>query len=209
MQCSSCGTQIPIEVEFSREVSYCPDCGRMVSSGAYGSAVSPDGLTARSSSEVPGQSFPSTSYGSSSYELMERNPYGYNPYGEQSVYRGVDTPQQVLFPSESALPQRGGSQFIRSHYLKLLILISVLLLWVSFVELATKPADIPNRPIDNFCVLLLLISWPTSLIIALYQTGRLKRWGWFVCILLFSPLLSVGSFVYVPIGPTRVRYTVK
>ena len=202
MQCNSCGNQLPREAEFSTEVFYCPNCGRIVSSTASGSAISPDELTTRSFSGAPRQSFPSTNYGSSSYETTQRNPYSYNPY-QQSAYR-VTTPPQSLLPSQSALPQRGIGQFIKTHYLKLLILISILLFWVSLLDLAMKPSDTPNRPIDNFCVLLLLIFWPTNSIIALYQTARIKRWGWFVSILILSPIISVGSFIYVLIGPTTL-----
>src|SRR5207302_7443617 len=116
------------------------------------------------------------------------------------AYR-ADIPPQALLPPRPVLPQRGGRQFIK---MKLLILISVLLFWISLLELAMKPADIPNRPIDNLCVLIFLIFWPTNAILALYQTARIKRWGWFVSILLLSPLINVGSFIYVLVGPTTL-----
>lgn len=160
MQCNSCGTQFPREAEFSTEVFYCPNCGRMVSSRASGSATSPDELTTRSYSEVQREAFLSTNEESSSYELTQNNPYSHNPY-QQLAYR-ADIPPQTLLPPQPALPQRGISQFIKTHYMKLLILISLLLFWASLLELAMKPADIPNRPIDNLCVLILLISWPTK-----------------------------------------------
>lgn len=200
MQCHWCGTQLPAGAEFSREVFHCPGCGRMVSSQIPGSAISPDERTVRSFSGTPMQPLPPTGYGSSSNE--ERNPYTYNPY-EQAAY-GVDVPPQSPPPYQNALPERGFSQFIKTH-MKLIILISVLLFWISLPDLATKSGDTPNSFIDNLCVILLLIFWPTSLALGLYQTARLKRWGWFVCILLLSPIISVGSFIYVLVGPTTFR----
>lgn len=200
MQCHWCGTQLPTGAEFSREVFHCPGCGRIVPSQNSGYAISPDEGTVRSFSNAPMQPSPPTNYGPSSYE--ERNPYTYNPY-EQSAY-GTDIPPQSPLPYQNALPERGFSQFIKTH-MKLVILTAVLLFWISLPVLATKPSDTPNSLIDNLCVLLLLIFWPTSLVLALYQTARLKRWGWFVCILLLSPIISVGSFIYVLIGPTTFR----
>ena len=200
MQCNSCGAQLPREAEFSTEVFYCPNCGRMVSSRSSGSAISPDELTTRSYSEVPRQPFPSTNQGSSSYEQTQNNPYSHNPY-QQLAYR-ADIPPQTILPPQPALPQRGGRKFTKNHYMKLLILISLLLFWASLLELVMKPAEIPNRPIDNLCVFILLISWPTNSILALYQTARIKRWGWFVLLFLLAPIISIGSFLYILVGPT-------
>jgi hypothetical protein len=134
--------------------------------------------------------------------MTQNNPYSHNPY-QQLAYR-ADIPPQTILPPQPALPQRGGGQFTKNHYMKLLILISLLLFWASLLELVMKPADIPNRPIDNLCVFILLISWPTNSILALYQTARIKRWGWFVSLFLLSPIISIGSFLYVLVGPTTL-----
>jgi hypothetical protein len=202
MQCSSCGT----EIEFSIGAFYCPSCGRLISSDERTTGISYSTVPMPPSpySTVLMPPFPSMGSGPSPYE--GRNPYAYNPYVPSAC--NVDVSPQALHSSQTAPPERGVSHFIKTH-VKLVILVTVLIFWASLPALAVKPPDTPIGLIDSICVLLFLIFWPTSLILALYQTARLKRWRWFVCILLLSPIISIGSFIYVLMGPTTFRRDAK
>lgn len=77
MQCSSCGTQLPMEV------AYCPNCGAVTPYHGSRSEIAPYDLTAVSSpSSAPLQAPPPpTHYGSPPYGALEQNPYEpLNPY---------------------------------------------------------------------------------------------------------------------------------
>ena len=77
MQCSSCGTQLPMEV------AYCPTCGAVTPYNVSRSEIAPYDLTAvSSSSSAPPQAPPPpTQYGSPPYGVPQQNPYEpLNPY---------------------------------------------------------------------------------------------------------------------------------
>src|ERR1700737_3744514 len=78
MQCSSCGTELPLGV------AYCPTCGAVTPYRVSESGISPYDLTSASSpSGTPlyAPPPPSTDYGSPPYGVAQQNPYqALNPY---------------------------------------------------------------------------------------------------------------------------------
>jgi hypothetical protein len=65
--------------------------------------------------------------------------------------------------------------------------------------ISASGADLIGFVLYLFGALAVLFAW----IIGLVQTAQLRRWGWFVAVLLISPL---GSLLYGVAGPTTKAY---
>jgi eukaryotic-like serine/threonine-protein kinase len=79
MQCRSCRTELPVGI------AYCPTCGVATLDRVSESRISPEGLTAASSSYGASLQAP-TDYGSPSYGVPQTNPYEpLNPYDPYSA----------------------------------------------------------------------------------------------------------------------------
>ena len=64
------------------------------------------------------------------------------------------------------------------------------------------PADMSNSMFTGIGALIVLLGGLLTLIAwigALIKTARLGRWGWFVCLLLFS---GITTLIYIFAGPT-------
>ena len=120
MQCNSCGSQLPVAVE------YCPACGAVTPYNISASGVSPYDLTAAPSpSGAPLQAPPATDYGSPPYGV----PPPQNPYEPLNPYA---VPLQAP-PSPS--PQRPGNRIriiVGAVLLVLLLIGGGVLAWLGY-----------------------------------------------------------------------------